>query len=116
MFPTRRAAVEVVNTVALVWDVATLVVVLAGLVYVNNLRRAFKGGRYGREFRYYTAAAAVLGGGYAIRVVLDMLSISTTAYGLSVRDPALIISIGLLVLGLREATKFWQLNIRGKIS
>jgi hypothetical protein len=104
----------VVNTVALAWDGATLIVIIAGLVYVDNLRRAFRGGKYGREFRYYTAAAAVLGSGYAIRVILDALNVSTTSYGLSVRDPALIISIGLLVLGLREATKFWQLNIRGK--
>jgi len=106
----------VVNTVALAWDVATLIVVLAGLVYVDSLRRAFKGGKYGKEFRYYTAAAIVLGAGYTLRVVFDILNVSATAYGLSVRDPALIISIGLLVLGLREATKFWQLNIRGKIT
>jgi len=103
----------VVNTVALAWDSATLIVILAGLVYVNGLRRAFKGGKYGREFRYYTAAAAVLGTGYAIRVVLDAMDVTTTAYGISVRDPPLIISIGLLVLGLREATKFWQLTISG---
>jgi len=98
----------VVLLATLAWDVVSLAACLVGLLYIESLYRRFKGGEFGEPYVYYVAAAAVLAIGFAARVGLDLLAIVPDDYGLSVRDPAIIAALLLVVVGVRKASAFWE--------
>jgi hypothetical protein len=90
------------------WDFLTLIVSLAALFYLARLRSIFRGGEVATSFNYFIAAVAVFGAGFTLRVILDLVDVSPTAYGLSVRDPTIIAFFVLAALGLRSQAKVWS--------
>ena len=90
------------------WDGITLAVSLVAVFYLVDLRRTFRGGEMGSAFNYFVVAAAVFCVGFVLRLALDLISVTPESYGLSVRDPAIIIALVLVALGLRGLSKFWS--------
>jgi hypothetical protein len=94
--------------VDLAWDGLTFVVCLAIVLYLYRLNALFARSQVGASYGYYLAGAAVLALAFAIRIVLDLAEVTAETYDLSVRDPAIIIALILIVLGLRKSAKFWS--------
>jgi hypothetical protein len=91
-----------------VWDSGTLLVCLAATYFVSRLHSTFKGGTLGFAYKYYLAAGAVLSAGLAARVVLDLYQVNPSVYGISVRDPAIVLALVLFLMGLRKSSGIWS--------
>jgi hypothetical protein len=93
---------------SLAWDSLTLVFLLVAFLYMYRLYGVFRGGELGRFYGYYVASGAVLVIGFSMKIILDLLAITPEDYGLSVRDPAIIIALLLFALGLRGSARIWR--------
>jgi len=98
-----------VYTSDLIWDVAALIVSIFALVYIRKLYVKFRGGAYGKSYRYYCWAMIVFVLTFLLRIALDFFEISPNIYGMSVRNPAIMIATVPLLLGFRSSAKFWSL-------
>ncbi len=94
--------------VYLIWDTITLLVCLGTVLFFNRLRAVFRGGAVGKAYSYYLWAGLILSAGLAIRVVFDLMQQDPHAYGISVRDTAIILTLLLLMAGLRTSTGIWR--------
>jgi hypothetical protein len=93
--------------VDLAWDGLTFVVCVAIVLYLYRLRVLFGHSQVGASYSYYLAGAAVLAFAFVVRIIFDLAEITAASYDLSVRDPAIIVALVLIVLGLRKSAKFW---------
>jgi len=86
-----------------------LIVSIFALFYIRRLNVKFRGGAYGKSYLYYYWAMVVFVLTFLLRIALDFFEISPSIYGMSVRNPAIMIATVLLLLGFRASAKFWSL-------
>ena len=95
---------------AFVWDGSAFVLCLVMSVYMRGLYRHFKASWLEKSYTYYTASAGVFCVAFAIRLGLDLFSISPDTFGASVSDPAIVLALALMLLGLRDTARFWGVS------
>ena len=95
---------------AFVWDSSAIVLCLVMTVYMRGLNRHYRASMHEKSYTYYTASAGVFCVAFAIRLGLDLFSISSDTLGASIWDPAIVLALALMLLGLRDTAKFWGVS------
>lgn len=90
------------------WNLATSLFLLAGLVYGNRLRLAFKGSMMASVYTLSFCAFAVLFFTFSASFFFDLIDFSPVAmYGVSVKDLGSLFAAMLFMGSLRAAAGFW---------
>ena len=93
------------------WDTLGLVLCLAISAYMDGLLRHFKGSLMEPMYSYYAISAGVFCVGFALKVGLDVSVSMPAAFTSLVWDPVVGLALALMLLGAREAVKFWRVSM-----
>jgi len=97
-----------------IWDFATILVLIGATFYAWILYAKFKGGPLGRPNMYALLGILILLMSFLVRLLLDLQGIDAVdAYGVSVKDLAIIVSVFFFGAGARGLARFWTISKNG---
>lgn len=96
------------------WDTLTIAVLVASTFFAWRVYGSFKGGPLGRPYLLGVLGSATLLVAFLVRLSLDFQGIrAVDAYGISVKDVAIIVAVVFFGAGAWDLGRFWRTSKDG---